>query len=563
MSRLVWLVMVGAALLVGCAENGASAPAVPAPAVPAARFDLVDVAAERGIESLLVNGASPAHYMIETMLGGLAWIDHDGDGDLDLYIAQGHEDPLHGDQPGAVANRLFVNDGEGRFHEAEGAAGAGDHRYSHGVAVGDIDGDDDADLLVTNFGRNTLYENRGGEFTDITVEAGLVEEGYNMSASFFDMDRDGDLDLYVVRYLEYLPATARPCQHGEQIVYCGPRFFDGQHDLLYRNLGENRFEEISVESGITAQSPGKGLGVLTTDLDADGWIDVYVANDTTPNLVWRNLGDGTFEDMGAISGLALSAEGKAQAGMGVDWGDVNADGMKDLIVTNFAKEKNSLYLGQAGGFYSERSGAARLGSTFEPLGFGVALADFDLDGALDLVVANGHVDNMVETHGKGSADQYAQKISLFFGDGDGRFTPVSPAECPMLGQRRVGRGLAIADFDNDGDHDIALQPIGSPLLLFENRAPREGRHWIRLRLIGTASPRDGKNAQVIVTAGGRTRRFEAQSGRSYLSGSDPRVLIGLGEISTIESIRVLWPSGLTQDLGGLEVDREHSIVEAP
>jgi hypothetical protein len=290
-----------------------------------------------------VNGAAGERYLVETMAGGLGWIDHDGDDDFDLYLVNGHSDPLHADEPGREEDRLYRNDGGGRFTDVTQVAGVGDRRYGFGCAAGDCDGDGDSDLLVTNFGRNTLYRNAGdGTFADVTEASRLTEKGWSSSAAWLDMDRDGDLDLYVARYLRYHPATSRRCRENGLLVYCHPRFFAGTPDLLYRNLGNGTFEEIGARAGIAkaGDTEGKGLGVVAFDHDRDGLVDVYVANDMTPNFLWRNTGDGTFTDVAQAAGVALSADGAVVAGMGVDAADASGDGLTDIYVTNFATELN-------------------------------------------------------------------------------------------------------------------------------------------------------------------------------------------------------------------------------
>jgi hypothetical protein len=529
-----------------------------------------DVTASSGIDFQLVNGASGEHYLVETMLGGLGWIDYDGDGHYDLYVVNGHADPLHAGEPGKETDRLFRNNGSGRFTDVTAAAGLGDRRYGSGLAVGDYDNDGDADLLVTNFGENTLYRNDGnGTFSDVTRPLGLAERGYNMSAVWFDMDRDGDLDLYVTRYLRYDPRTSRRCREQGVDVYCHPKFFPGEPDLLYQNREGTRFEEIGKRAGIARAGvdEGKGLGVVAADFDRDGYTDVYVANDMTPNFLWHNNGDSTFTDIAQAVGVALSSEGRAQAGMGVDVGDVNGDGLTDIYVTNFARELNALYLatgqlekgsatwprGTAGGFV-EASRRANLQATFLPLGFGTLFADVDLDGDQDIVTVNGQINDRVETTDPGSGSTYRQLPALFLNDGAGVFEDGRGQGGAFFSQPMVGRGLARCDFDGDGDIDLAVMTIDRSVILLANENPLHHRSLV-VHLVGKTSPRDGYGARIEAEVGGKLQVFEYQSARSYLSASDPRVIVGLGQASQVDRLTVYWPSGKVGELFRLQPGR--------
>ncbi len=507
-----------------------------------------DVTARSGIDFRLVNGTSGEHFIVETMIGGLGWIDYDGDGDFDLYLANAHSRPREADRLGEETDRLYRNDGGGRFTDATKAAGVGERGYGGGVAVGDYDNDGDADLFVTNFGRNTLYRNGGGTFADVAAQAGLAEPGYSTSAAWFDMDRDGDLDLYVVRYLRYQPATSRSCREKGLSIYCSPKLFPGERDLLYRNLGGGVFEEIGERAGIErAGEEGKGLGVAVADFDADGFLDVYVANDTTPNFLWKNRGDGTFVDIAPAAGAALSADGRPQAGMGVDLADVDADGRTDIHVTNFAKELNSLFRAKGNGVFEESARRANLAATYESLGFGTLFLDVDLDGDPDIVNANGHVDDVVERSFPETGSSYRQRTALLLNGGDGRFEEASDRGGPFFRERVVGRGLARADFDNDGDVDLALMALDRSLVLLRNENPF-GHRSLTIRLEGTRSPRDAAGASIEVEVDGRRRVFEYSTARSYLSAGDPRVVVGLGKASRVGRLRIRWSSGLVQEV---------------
>jgi hypothetical protein len=509
-----------------------------------------DVTRGSGVDFHLENGARGEKHLLETMAGGLAWLDYDLDGDYDLYLVNGHSDSLNAGRPGAEEDRLYKNDGSGHFTDATRAAGLGDRRFGFGAAVGDYDNDGDPDLLVTNFGRNTLYRNNGdATFTDITEAAGLVEEGWSTSAVWFDLDRDGDLDLYIARYLEYDPRTAQRCRERGVLMYCHPKLFAGTPDLLYRNLGEGRFEEIGRQAGIAraGDHEGKGLGVTAFDFDRDGLVDLYVANDTTPNFLWRNNGDSTFTDVAQERGAALGEDGQALSGMGVDVGDLNGDRYTDIYVTNFSSQLNSLYLGSASGQFIESSRAARLGATYGPLGFGTLLLDADLDGDRDIVTLNGHINDLVETTAPGGGATYRQRPDLFLNDGEGRFEPGGARGGPFFSEVLVGRGLASADFDGDGDMDLAAMTLDRGLVLLRNDVP-PGRRGLMIRLQGVRSPRDGYGARIEAEVGGRVQLFEYQSARSYLSACDPRVVVALGAATRVDRIKIHWPSGVVQEL---------------
>jgi hypothetical protein len=522
-----------------------------------------DVTAGSGIDFKVANGAAGERLVEESMVGGVGWIDYDGDGDYDLFLVNGHSDSLHPELEGKESDRLYQNDGGGHFSDVTAQAGVGDRRYGFGVAVGDFDNDGDSDLLVTNFGRNTLYRNGGDRtFADVTLSAGLREEGWSASAVWFDMDRDGDLDLYIARYLKYNPRTSRRCREQGVPVHCNPRLFPGEPDLLYRNLGDGRFEEIGQKAGIAraGDHEGKGLGVVSADFDRDGLQDIYVANDTTPNFLWHNNGDSTFTDLGQERGAALSAEGKPQAGMGVDLGDVNGDGFTDLYVTNFAFELNSLYLGGKGGQFQEESRRRNLGATYQPLGFGTLFIDLDLDGDQDIVTLNGHISDVVETTDRGSGSTYLQRPALFLNDGRGVFEDGASRGGGFFSTPAVGRGLARADFDGDGDVDLAAVTLDRGLVLLRNENPQR-RPSATIRLIGTRSPRDGYGSRVEAEVGGRLQTFEYQSARSYLSASDPRVVVALGAASRIDRLTIHWTSGQVQELRELKPQRLLTIRE--
>jgi hypothetical protein len=534
-------------------SGGAFAPAQP-------RF--VEVSAAAGIDFVHENGARGRRFLPETTAGGAGWIDYDADGLYDLYLVNGNLHPDRGGE-GESSNRLYRNLGDGTFRDVTAESGAGDRGYGTGLAAGDIDNDGFSELYVTNFGPNVLYRNAGGRFVRVTGEAGVEAGGWSSGAIFLDYDADGDLDLYVCRYVDYDPA--RECRAAGRPTYCSPHEFPGLPDLLYRNLGGGRFEDVSRAAGIAIAGPseGKSLGVVALDYDDDGDQDLYVACDQVPNLLFQNQGDGTFKEVGMLADVAFSAEGASQAGMGVDAGDIDLDGRPDLVVTNFADEPNALYRNLDGRVFEESSKPFALaGPTLAPLGFGVLLIDYDLDGDLDLYIANGHVQDLIAELRPGRS--FAQPDQLLENLEGRLFRDVSALSGEWFARALVGRAAASADFDEDGDEDIAVLNCGGRAALLRNDSPRG--HWIAFRLEGTRSNRDGYGAKVTVTArrsGVLFRRsFECRSGRSYAAACDPRVRAGLGAGAVeVEAVEIRWPSGTVQSLERPAIDRVHRVLE--
>ncbi len=497
---------------------------------------LRDVAAESGLEFDHATGAVGAKHLPETMGAGLAWFDYDLDGRLDLYVVQSGPFPPSG--AAAARNRLFRNLGGGRFAEVTDAAGAGDPGYGQGVVAADVDGDGFVDLYVSNFGPDVLLRNRGdGTFVDDTSRAGLGLSGWSASAAFGDADRDGDLDLYVTRYVEYDPALDVFCGDPEsgRRRYCDPTLFRGATDRYYRNLGRGRFEVATDDAGF-GEADGKGLGVVFTDLDGDGFPDVYVANDLTINLLYHNRGDGTFEAQSLISGAGLNRDGKAEAGMGLAVGDVDGDGDPDLMVSNFDVETNTLYENLGRLEFRDVAAESNFGPpSFNLLGFGLILGDLDLDGDLDAYTANGHIFERPNR----DTTAYAQPDLLLLGDGEGGFRP---AVCgPAFDSRYVGRGLAAADYDDDGDLDIAVVNNGGPLQLLRNDGPR--REWLGVSLTGRPPNTEAVGARVSVDSGSRTQVRWVQAGQSYVSSNDRRLLFGFVAGETPRKVTIDWPDG--------------------
>jgi len=525
---------------------------------------LVDIAAEAGLDFVHFNGATGFRYLVETMGGGVAWLDFDGDGLLDAYLVQSAPlpgGPVPGELPG---NRLYRNVGDGRFVEHTNAAGVRDTGFGMGCAVGDYDNDGAPDLYVVNFGANSLYHNNGdGTFTDVSDAAQVGDLGWGASAGFFDFDRDGDLDIYLVNYLAFsceMQAGLFPRRGGKAPAYPHPDRFDGAPDVLYENQGDGTFLDVSEASGIASvePGPGKGLGVAFSDVDDDGDADVYVANDSTRNFLFLNDGSGRFEEVGDLAGCSHNRNGESEASMGVDFGDGDGDGQLDLFMTHLDGETNTYYRNESDGDWVEwrdvtnRNGLAR--TTVLHTGFGATFFDLDRDRDLDLFVANGHViDNIHLTY---SNREYAQTDQLFRNLGDGQFEDISAQAGEYFLTKAVGRGTALGDYDGDGDQDVLVGTNGGPVTLLENRVA-SGNHWISVRLIGgEGEPRDGQGARLTLLSGGETQVRELWTCRSYASASEGVAHFGLGGVTSIQRLTVRWPSGAVQVVEGLAVDRE-------
>ncbi|MDA2930832.1 CRTAC1 family protein, partial [Acidobacteria bacterium AH-259-O06] len=510
-----------------------------AQAAPRNHFE--DVARAAGITFQHWNGASPEKYELETMGSGAAFLDYNNDGWLDIYLVNGGEVPGY-PSPVPVRHALYRNQGDGTFLEVTAEAGVGGNGYyGEGVSAADYDGDGWTDLFVTTFGRNLLYRNAGdGTFVDETDRAGVTGGEWSSSAAFLDYDGDGDLDLFVARYVDFDFDRAFTCGDPARGVraYCHPDVYDGLPSLLYGNNGDGTFSNVSEKTGIGAHV-GKSLGVVAADLDDDGRIDLYVANDSIRNFLFRNRGNGSFEEIGILSGLAFDEGGRPQAGMGTAVGDFDGDGRLDVIVTNLNGQNNNLYQNQ-GHYFADISFKVGFAAPALPLvGWGTGFFDFDNDGDLDALVVNGHViDNLEKLHLQGT---YRQAMLLFENIG-GRFRDITTQSGTPLLLRRVSRGAAFGDYDNDGDVDVLVLNLGeSPTLLRNSRGNENG--WISLQLEGTRSPRDPIGARVRASVGGRVLTRYLEGGGSYLSSNDHRVHLGLGKEQRATRIEIRWPSG--------------------
>ena len=448
-------------------------------------------------------------------------------------------------------NVLYRNKGDGTFVDVTAAAGLQQNQsYGMGCLAADYDNDGDADLYLTNFGKNQLYRNNGDStFTDVTSYAGVGDGNWSVSASFGDFNLDGYLDLYVANYLDYQLETAHACFLEGVHIYCGPHEYPGVRDTLYRNNGDGTFTDVTARAGV--HNAGKGLGVLFTDYNDDGYPDIFVANDAVPDFLYRNNRNGTFTDIAATAGVAYNSEGRATASMGIASGDYDNDGTGDIFITNFSLEINSLFHNDSDGFYTMTTFEAGLAdSSFSQLGFGTQFLDADNNGTLDLFVANGHVwDNVSDITPSLS---YKQRCQIFKNMGGGQFKDLSETAGPFFKRSVVARGVAIGDYNNDGAMDILVTRCGEAPVLLRNDS--EAHNWVKIQLIGTASNRDGIGAKVWVHTKATTQFREAICGGSYASGSEPTLHFGIGMQKSIQSIEVKWQSGHTQTLGFSDTD---------
>jgi hypothetical protein len=529
---------------------------------PVPRF--TDAAARLGIHFVRDHGGSGRFYYPEFAGGGGALFDADGDGWLDVYLAQGA--PLPGYQGKTpLRNRLFRNlQGHG-FEDVTDGAGvdgrrAGKKLYGIGCAVGDYDNDGDEDLFVTGFDGCILYRNDGhGHFTDVTRAAGIRDTRFGSSAAFFDYDRDGQLDLLVCEYVDYrLGEDGRCLSPRKERDYCRPDAYRPARSRLYHNLGNGRFRDVTDAAGLTRAS-SKALGVVAGDVDGDGDPDLYLACDLTPNLLYINQGNGTFREEAVSRNCALSDSGQALSGMGVDMGDADGDGLPDLLVTNYWAETNDLYRNLGKGLFTDIGLTAGIGGpNRRQVCFGTALRDFNNDGWPDVFITNGHVLLHPEEATPGAGR--AQTDQLFLNQGHGQFRDVSAQAGPWFATPHVGRGAAFGDVDNDGDLDILLVPNEGPAALLMNDGGSRG-HWLELRLRGTRSNRDGIGARVRLIAGGRTQVAELRSACSYCSASDLRLHFGLGAATRAERVEIRWPAGTVDTLTEIPADQTVAVNE--
>jgi enediyne biosynthesis protein E4 len=500
-----------------------------------------DITRDAGITFRHVNGASPDKHLVETMGSGGLFADFDNDGWLDIFLVDGGSlaDP-------AVArlarHRLYRNRGNATFEDVTARSGIAPGDYGMGACAGDVDNDGWIDLYVTSFGPNALYRNRGnGTFVDATGPARVATPMWSAGCAFADLDKDGDLDLFVANYVDAGRSRSPFCGRAKLglRVYCHPLNFPPLPATLYRNNGRGVFTDVSAQAGIAAHR-GNGLGVIVTDYDEDGWPDLFVANDSVPNFLFRNTRDGRFVESALGAGVAVATDGKARAGMGVDAGDYDGDGHLDLIVTNLDFETHSLYRSLGGGLFAHATSESGIGPATLPfVGFGAAFVDVDNDARLDVVIANGHV--MENAPQMRSGAVYAQRKLLFHNSGGRRFVEIGRTAGPGFALEKVGRGLAAGDVDNDGDLDLLVTNNGQSADLLRNDGDRGNS--LLVRAIGRQTNRDAIGARVRVVAGGKVQIRDVRAGSSYLSQSDLRQHFGLGGATSADRIEVVWPTG--------------------
>jgi hypothetical protein len=531
--------------------------AIELPAAQGTSLRLVDVAAQAGLDLINISGGPAKDFIVDANGNGAAFFDYDRDGDIDALIVNGSTRERIG-EGGDQMVALYQNDGAGHFRDVTASSGFNRRGWASGVCVGDIDNDGNDDAYVTALGADVLWRNTGnGTFVDISRRAGIDDARWGTSCAFADYDHDGDLDLYVANYVKFDPATipARGttgnCRFMATDVFCGPKRLPGDADILYRSNGDGTFTDVSTAAGVI--DPERyGFGVVFTDLTGDGWPDIFVANDSVPNLFFRNRGNGTFVEDGLASGTALSGDGRPQAGMGADAGDYNNDGLVDLIVTNFSHDYNTLYEAGPAGIFTDRSYATGIAATAGPyLGWGVKFVDLDNDGRLDVFIANGHVYPEVDAHGLGT--RYLQRKQVFMNEGK-RFRHATMEIGGGLLLEKSSRGAAFGDFDNDGDIDVLVINMNDRPTLLRNDSP-PANHWITIRCVGTKSNRDGVGARVRVEAGSRVQTSTVRGDGSYLSHSDLRAHFGLAEAMRVDRIEIRWPSGLVETATGLAANQ--------
>ena len=543
------------------AASGAAAALLPTLALQAQApgFRLVDATSSAGLQFRHNSGAYGGKLLPETLGSGCAFIDYDGDGWQDILFVNGMDWPGHAKQRSTL--RLYRNNRNGTFTDVTRAAGLDIEVYGMGVAVGDFNNDGFPDVFITCVGQNRLFRNTGkGTFVDVTRTSGLGgREAFSTSAMWIDFDRDGLLDLFVCNYVRWTAAHDVFCSlDGKQKSYCTPEAYRGDTCWLFRNRGNGTFEDVTATCGIF-DSSSKSLGVALVDHDQDGWPDIFVANDTQPNKLYRNLRNGKFRDVALEAGVALSQDGKARAGMGVDAADFDGSGRPGLAVTNFDNEMIGLYRPQSSGTYLDVASRSGVGvASLTRLGFGCVFADFDLDGALDLVVANGHIDETVRNI-RGNVG-YAQAPLLFLNQGNASFRDVASLAGADFAQPRVGRGLACGDFDRDGDVDLLMTTNNGPAVLFRNDQSG-GNRSVRFKLIGTQSNRDAIGATVRIFHGGTSQSRVVRSGSSYLSQSELPVTFGVGKRDVIDRVTIAWPNGRSEEFTKVAAGKQYDCVE--
>jgi hypothetical protein len=523
-----------------------------------------DVAPRAGIEFVLQNSATPARRQIEPMVSGVAIFDYNGDGKPDIYFVNGARQPQLDKPDPSYYNRLYRNNGDGSFTDVTLAAGVRGDGFATGVAAADYDNDGSTDLFIAGVNRNILYRNRGdGTFTDVTAAAGLaqpagIRKPWSVSAGWFDYDNDGRLDLFVVNYCAWDPTTEHACTIGKARTYCHPKYYEGLPNSLYHNNGDGTFTDVSVRSGIASRI-GKGMAVSFLDFDADGRLDIFVTNDTVPNSLLRNLGDGKFQDVALQAGVAFNNDGRAVSSMGADARDVDNDGREDLFVTANESETFPLFRNLGKGLFADITDASGVGrETRSSTGWSAGIFDFNNDGAKDLFAACGSIDDNVEEFSNRSSRQTSR---LLANAGGARFEDVSARAGADFQKAAWNRGAAFGDLDGDGRVDVVVSRIGDRAAVLRNTSP-VSNHYLAVRLRGHRSNRDGLGAMVHVTgASGRQQWNRITTAVGYGSSSDRTAFFGMGQ-DAAASVEVLWPSGVRQNERNIRCDR-YLFLEEP
>jgi len=523
---------------------------------------LRDVTQKAGLRFVHNSGAFGKKFLPETMGPGVAFIDYDNDGWPDIFLVNGMDWPGHAKKH--TTPKLYHNNHDGTFTDVTHKAGLDVEMFGMGVAVGDYDNHGYDDLFVTAYGQNHLFHNNGnGTFTDVTQKAGLLgPQEFSTSAAWVDYDKDGHMDLVVGNYVQWTPETDLYCTlDGKSKSYCTPESYKGTSVRLWHNRGNGTFEDLTQKAGL-GDPTSKTLGIAVLDFDDDGWPDLLFSNDTQPNKLYRNNGNGTFTEKAVVAGIAFSEDGVARAGMGVDAADYDHSGFPSLLITNFANQMLSLYHNEGKGLFVDEAPRSEIGrASLLTLGFGCFFFDYDLDGWPDVLVANGHIDADVQ---RVQANvKYAMPPHLFRNVGKGKFAEVTNSVGQAFASPRVGRGAAYADFNNDGRLDLLLSTNGGPVYLFRNEAQRAAppNHSLRIKLTGTKSNRDGIGATVRVTSGGETQTQMLRSGSSYLSASELVLTFGLSHNEKADAVEIRWPSGEVQRLSNARAGQTVTVTE--
>jgi enediyne biosynthesis protein E4 len=519
----------------------------------------VNIASEAKVAFKHENGATPQKYMPETMAGGSIILDYNNDGWPDIFFVNGGSF-VDKQKAAGARHRLYRNNKDGTFTDVTATSGIGVSGFGMGACSADYDNDGWPDLYITSVGGNKLYHNNGnGAFTDVTDKAGVGSQLWSASCAFGDIDNDGYVDLYVTNYVDFSAQNNKYCVYtGDTRVYCHPNVYNGVPDILYRNNGDGTFTDVSRAAGIY-RPDGKGLGVVFGDYDGDGWIDIYVANDSTPNFLFHNKGKGVFEEVGLLAGVAVGSDGQALAGMGTDMGDVDGDGLLDIFVTNLDRQTHNLYRNLGKGLFADVTFESGVGEATLPfVGFGAVFFDYDNDTDLDLAIANGDVIDNVSLFRDSTS--YEQRNLLLQNDGMGKFKDVGPASGPGFALKKPSRSLSAADIDNDGDLDLLIGNVGQTADLLRNDGGNNNNS-LSIRTVGSKSNRDGIGARLKLTIAGKVLLQEVRAGSSYLSQSDLRVHFGMGKAPRAERLEIRWPSGAVEVLQDVEANQILTVTE--